>query len=201
MIAFYVLTKGKHPFGEEFHQRINVVEGKPVYLNMVTNHAANDLISWMLSHEPKDRPLAEEALKHPYLASPKQQFEMLCEVGNQPAIKKGDPNSDVVKKVKAIPGDWQKKMGPKVLEYLRKDAKGKKFNYGSCWCECLRLIRNVKQHWSERLCFGPQPEEFHLVGNPQEFFPNLFPDLATNVHKIVRSCDWKEKLELKEYFK
>ena len=40
----------------------------------------------MLSHDPdpKNRPAAEEALKYPYLQPAKQQFEMLCKVGNQP---------------------------------------------------------------------------------------------------------------------
>jgi serine/threonine-protein kinase/endoribonuclease IRE1 len=202
MLAFYVLTKGKHPFGEEPDQLRNVLDGKPVYLNMVKDPPANDLISWMLSHEPKDRPLAEEALKHPYLASPEQQFKMLCEVANQREIKKGDVDSDVVQKLNTISGDWQKQIDSKVLNYLRIDfVTGKPHKYGPSWCECLRLIRNVNQHWYDISRQRPQlDEEFYLVDNPQKYFLNVFPNLPTDVHRIVRSSDWKERPNIKEYF-
>jgi serine/threonine protein kinase len=83
MVAFYIVTKGKHPFGEEPDRHRNLLDGKPVYLNTLRDPAAKNLISWMLSHDPKDRPSAQEALKHPYFQPKEQQFEMLCKMGNQ----------------------------------------------------------------------------------------------------------------------
>ena len=96
MVAFYIVTKGEHPFGEEPDQDRNLLDGKAVYLNKLIDLAAKDLISWMLSHDPKDRPSAEEALKHPYLQSKKRQFEMLCKVGNEEEIKTREVRSDVL---------------------------------------------------------------------------------------------------------
>ena len=153
----------------------------------------------MLSYDPNNRPSAKEALKHPYLQPGEQQFEMLCKVGNEPEIKAQDVKSDVVRKLNSNPKDWRNEIAPDVLRYLSTDyLKRKTFSYKPSWTDCLRLIRNVKQHWCERQ--RPQPEAFYIVGKPNEYFLNVFPSLCVDVHKIIRSCDWKERDELKEYF-
>ena len=200
MVAFYIETKGGHPFGEEADRLRNLRDGKPVGLDKLKDPGAKDLITWMLSHDPKDRPSATEALKHPYLQPPQKQFEMLCKMGNQPEIKVGDSNSTVVRNLNKDRTDWQTQMKSDVLNYLCTDfvnGKPKTFNYGPSWTECLRLIRNANQHWHDRLRPLPQPEAF---SDPQEYFLTLFPNLPVVVHGIVRSCDWKERADLKEYF-
>ncbi len=203
MVAFYILTKGQHPYGDRPDRLRKLIDGKPVNLDMVKDTSAKDLISWMLSHDPKDRPSAEEALKHPYLQSKKKQFEMLCKMGNQQEIKAGDNDSPVVTYLNNDPTDWKTLMRPDVLKYLCTDfinGKPKTFYYEPSWTECLRLIRNVSQHWHDRPRPLPQPEAFYVVGDPQEYFVNLFPKLPVTVHRIVRSCDWRERPDLKEYF-
>ena len=200
MVAFYIVTKGEHPFGAEPDRLRNLLDGKPVGLDKLKDPPAKDLITWMLSHDPKDRPSAEEALKHPYLQSPPQQFKMLCEMGNQREIKAGDSNSTVVQDLNKDPTDWQTQMGPDVLKYLCTDfvnGKLKTFHYGRSWTEYLRLIRNVDQHLHDSSRPLPQPEAF---SDPQEYFLTLFPNLPVVVHGIVRACDWKERPDLKEYF-
>ena len=198
-MAFYIVTKGQHPFGEERFRLGNLLDGKPVGLDTLKDPVLKDLLSWMLSHDPKDRPLAEEALKHPYLEPAEQQFEMLCKMGNQPEIKTGDVKSDVVRKLNSNPKDWRSLMNADVLQYLSTDSlKGYTFRYKPSWTDCLRLIRNVKEHWHDRP--RPRPEVFYLVNDTQEYFLNLFPNLPVEVHRIVRSCDWKERPGLKEYF-
>ena len=147
MVAFYIVTKGEYAFGEEPDRYRNLLDGNPVYLDKLEDPGAKDFISWMLKHDPKDRPTAKEALKHPYLQPMKKQFELLCDMGNQSEIKKGDKNSDVVIKLNSDPTDWRTLMRPDVLNYLCTDFEsGKLFHYGSSWTECLRLIRNVNQH-------------------------------------------------------
>ena len=199
MVAFYVLTKGEHPFGEKPDRLRNLLEGKPVGLDKLKDDAAKDLISWMLNHDPKDKPSADEALKHPYLQPAKQQFELLCKMGNQPEIKTQDVKSDVVRKLNSDPEDWRNTIAADVLSYLSTDSlKGRPVFYRPSWTECLRLIRNVEQHWNDRP--RPRPEAFYTVEDPQKYFLDLFPRLCVEVHKIVRSCDWKERDHLKVYF-
>ena len=199
MVAFYIATKGEHPFGERADRLRNLLDGNPVGLVGLKDCVLKDLLSWMLSHEPKDRPSAEQALKHPYLQPAKQNFEMLCKMGNQPEIKTQDVKSDVVRMLNSDPKDWRSQIEPDILEYLCTDSsKGRKFRYKSSWTDCLRLIRNIREHWHDRP--RPRPEAFYLVGDPQEYFLNLFPNLPVEVHIIVRSCDWRERPDLKEYF-
>jgi serine/threonine protein kinase len=67
MTAFYIVTKGEHPFGEKPDRLRNLLDGKPVGLDTLKDPVLKDLLSRMLSHDPNDRPSAAEALKHPYL--------------------------------------------------------------------------------------------------------------------------------------
>ena len=203
MVAFYVLTKGEHPFGELPDRLRNLLEGNPVYLDKLKDPAAKDLISWMLNHDPKDRPSAKEALKHPYLLPEEEQFELLQKIGNQREIKTGNTNSDVVTKLNRIHTDWQGSMGPDILNYLSAVNVGGRLRirqYGSSLTGYLRLIRNVSQHWNDQPHPFPQPKAFYNVGDPKEYFPKTFPDLAVEVHRIVRSSEWKERPELKNCF-
>ena len=201
MVAFYILTKGEHPFGEKHHRQSNLLDGNPVNLVNLKDSAAKDLISWMLCHDRKERPSAKEALKHPYLQSSKRQFELLSKMGNQPEIKTKGHSSSVVAELNSDPTDWRTVMEPDVLNYLCTDLQHgrlKKFDYGPSWTQCLRLIRNVDQHQNDRARPLPQPTDF---GDPQEYFLKKFPNLPVVVHRIVRKHDdWKERPELKEYF-
>ena len=103
IVAFYIVTKGEHPFGEKPDRLRNLLDGNPASLATLKDSVLKDLLSWMLSYYPKDRPSAEEALKHPYFQPAKHQFDMLCKVGNQPEIKTRDAKSDVVEELNRDP--------------------------------------------------------------------------------------------------
>ena len=125
---------------------------------------------------------------------------MLCKMGNQPEIKTQDVKSDVVRKLNSNPEDWRNRIAADVFTYLSTDSlKGRTTFYRPSWTDCLRLIRNVEQHWNDRP--RPRPEVFYTVEDPQKYVLDLFPGLCVEVHKIVRSCYWKVRDDLKEYFR
>ena len=67
-IAFFILTKGEHPFGDYLHDRMtNILKGDPVNLRILDNVEARDFISWLIHHEIDDRPYTDEALEHPFM--------------------------------------------------------------------------------------------------------------------------------------
>ena len=68
MISFYILMKGKHPFGDDVHYRVtNIIEGNPVNVEQLSDSLARDFVDSMIKHNIEDRPYVEEALKHPFL--------------------------------------------------------------------------------------------------------------------------------------
>ena len=69
MIAFFIMTKGKHPFGNVGYERMrNIEKGNPINLHNLEDIEARDFISWLIRHNIDDRPYVDQALEHPFMA-------------------------------------------------------------------------------------------------------------------------------------
>ena len=185
MVAYFVATKGKHPFGTKECILQNLLKGKPVGLKEISNVELNDLLSWMLQHIPELRPSAKEALKHPYLLSDEEKFDLLCEVGNQPEIKIPHLDHplclDVYVQLNGL-NNWMKRLIHEFDNHFNKKL------YDSTWLGCLRFIQNVDQHWHDehRTKLLPYIKE----GNYKEYFVRVLPELPLLVHRIMRLNEW-----------
>ncbi|XP_046857780.1 serine/threonine-protein kinase/endoribonuclease IRE1-like isoform X2 [Xenia sp. Carnegie-2017] len=204
MVAYYVATKGKHPFGIQRYRLDNMLNGNPIGLDEIEDEALKDLLSWMLNLNPEERPYSNEALKHPFLMSDDEKFEMLCEVGNLHQIKTNDLQSSVVQQLNSECVLWKSQINWDVYDYFRtyeKNGKIYEVRYTSSWAECLRLIRNTRQHWNDQKLLLPQPELFYKIGDYRAYFLRTFPNLPVRVHAAVRSNkELKNKPELKNFF-
>ena len=67
MIAFFILTKGEHPFGSMYDRMRNIAKGKPVNLKKLRDSKAQRFVSKLIKHKIDDRLYASEALKDPFL--------------------------------------------------------------------------------------------------------------------------------------
>ncbi|XP_046855877.1 serine/threonine-protein kinase/endoribonuclease IRE1-like [Xenia sp. Carnegie-2017] len=203
MVTYYIATKGKHPFGTKRHRLDNMLNGLPVGLDEIKDEALKDLLLWMLNREPEDRPSANEALTHPFLMSDDEKFDLLCIVGNLQQIKTNDSKSIVVQQLNSESSHWKSKIDSDIYDYFRTDVvTGKIFRYDSSWTECLRLIRNINQHWYDRPRPRPQPEPFYKIGDHKAYILKKFPNLPVRVHAIVRSNEeeLKNNPDLKNFF-
>ncbi|XP_028412461.1 serine/threonine-protein kinase/endoribonuclease IRE1-like [Dendronephthya gigantea] len=68
MIAFFILTKGEHPFGSRLDRMKNILEHNPVNLEKLGVFEARRFVSWLINHKIGDRPRADEALMDSFLS-------------------------------------------------------------------------------------------------------------------------------------
>ena len=68
MIAFFIMTKGEHPFGLHSERMSNIEKGNPVNLHILEDLEARDFISWLIRHKIDKRPSVDEALEHAFMA-------------------------------------------------------------------------------------------------------------------------------------
>ncbi|KAK7938490.1 hypothetical protein WMY93_001816 [Mugilogobius chulae] len=57
MLIYYILSSGHHPFGDRYRCEGNILDGK-YSLDHVEDEVAKDLIEWMISDEPRNRPVS-----------------------------------------------------------------------------------------------------------------------------------------------
>ena len=197
MLSYYILTNGKHPYGQQISRNHNLLEGK-FDLKDLSDAYAKDLITWMLQHDPSKRPDVHQCLKHPYLRTAEENFKFVSRVGNVGEIKKNEAASLVVQKLnKSSPvfTNWLSSIDPCVIAYMTGPRRP---SYGNDMTDLLRFIRNMETHWRDK----PPPSDVQCaVVSPQEYFERKFPTLALELHRIIRELStWITEENLQEYF-
>ena len=212
MLAFYIVTKGKHPFGAQIDQLTNLHDDDPVGLKKLSDPVVKDLLSQMLAKEVEKRPYVEQALKHPYFLSFEEQMRFLEAVGNEPEIKNSDahPNCAVSNELdncdsskprsSLLPNDWKAVIHPNDLNTFCDGGRSASSYDGNRYTHCLRFIRNVCQHWGDK----PTRPPLKAMGNatsPDEYFLQKFSTLPVVVHQIIRkNPEWKKRPKLQDLF-
>jgi serine/threonine protein kinase len=197
MLCYYILTKGKHPFGRPpIYRSYHILKGNFVVEDL-SDPCAKDLITWMLQHDPGKRPNVHQCLKHPYLRTAEENFNFVTHVGNEKEIKEKIATSIVVQELNNDPvlTNWLAEIDACVMAYM---TKPRRTAYSNNAADLVRFIRNTSTHWHDKT---PPANVQSTVVRPQEYFERKFPTLPVELHRIIRKYpDWTTREDLKQFF-
>ena len=207
MLSFYILTKGKHPFGPPIKQMKCLYKDKPVGLADLKDPVVKDLLYQMLTQKLEERPYVEQALKHPYFLSLDEQMRFVEALGNENKMKNGNTVSkqlDSRERSKPrcymLPNNWKDVIGPDDIKTLCCGGQKTPSDYnGLRYTHCIRLIRNAIQHRGGKL--RRLKNKTQGTSSIEEYFFNLFPHLPFVLYQIIREYpNWRRLPVLEALF-
>lgn len=218
-VFYYTLTNGHHPFGSDTKRDGNVEENNYSLeelndLRVPGNPEAVDLISKMISHDPRDRPEASLVLIHPFFWSPQKKLNFLLHISDrfEAAIKEAalkEAAKDNANKEnrfnellvlfekqapKVVGTDWHLALDKPFVDNLN----GYRKYHGDRIIDLLRAMRNKCHHFNDlpqglQHLMGPVPEGYLL------YFTKRFPHLFMTVYDFAKKHLSKER-EFQSYF-
>ncbi|KAL2132774.1 hypothetical protein VTI74DRAFT_3398 [Chaetomium olivicolor] len=207
LVFFYVLTRGNHPFdcGDRFMREVNIRKGNYnlQQLDVLGDFAyeARDLISSMLSANPKMRPSATEVMAHPFFWSYKTRLNFLCDVSDHFEKEPRDPPSKELAYLENFAEEVCRGDFLKLLPREFVDSLGKQRKYtGSRLLDLLRALRNKKYHYEDmpeslKKSVGPLPEGYLT------FWARRFPNLLIVCWNVVYDLQWDTTDRFREYYR
>ncbi|WFD02996.1 non-specific serine/threonine protein kinase [Malassezia obtusa] len=188
-VAFYMLTRGAHPFGSQYEREMHIMQDAPdlTALDEVGEDTAeaHALIRSMIAHDATARPSAERVAQHPFFWSAQRRLSFLQDVSDRLETLEREPPSLAVQLLErdadaVIGADWRRRFDRAFLEDL---GRFRKYDRGSVQ-DLLRVIRNKKHHFQDmqpqlKKQLSPMPEGFLL------FFTRRFPQLFLHVYQAM----------------
>lgn len=163
-VFYYVMTGGKHPFGDVLHRQANILSGH--YRLTGLNKLWESLIMKMISSEPLERPPTKVIIDHPVFWDRATILTFLQDVSDR--VEKEDATSPVLtcleRGASVVCGedsDWRTQVDVDVAADLRKYRSYR----GDSVRDLLRALRNKKHHFRElseeaQQSLGSTPESF-----------------------------------------
>ncbi|KAK3089270.1 hypothetical protein FSP39_002213 [Pinctada imbricata] len=187
-VIYYVLTNGKHPFGDSLRRQANILSGEHNLesLPMTDYYVKKDLVEKMISYDAVDRPNAKKILRHPFFWSRERQMMFFQDVSDR--IEKETEDSIVVQMLErggleVVRYDWRKHITTELQNDLRKFRSYK----GHFVRDLLRAMRNKKHHYRElpddvKNSLGSVPDQFVC------YFTTRFPRLLIHSYYALQCC-------------
>ena len=202
LIFHYLLAHGRHPFKGIDDGSFGVVEKNILtdskFICEDLSEEAKELILELIAAKEGERPLASDALRHPYFWSDYKKVHFLKAVGNQPEIATyspgyGWPVSPVVHQIEnslSPLSDWSA-LFPKVYRELTSSPESRTY-VTSCAAHLLRFIRNAYGHVSD----STRTRRFEAALFYDHIFIRKLPKLLMTVHNAVKSEKWQTRAEI-----
>lgn len=189
-IAYYVLSRGQHPFGSRFVRELNVLRGEHDLGALASlgeeGHEGRHLILGCICPEPARRPTASEILLHPFFWTPHKRLQFLLQSSDAFDTLERDPPSLALLALEQRSADvlgldgWIARVDPLFAANL-----GKFRSYDSKRVQdLLRAMRNKAHHYQDmsnqlKKLLGNLPDQFLL------YFTTLFPKLLLHVYTVL----------------
>ncbi|PJF18206.1 IRE1 [Paramicrosporidium saccamoebae] len=192
-VYYYVLSKGRHPFGSRLQREINIINSK-YDISDISVEAA-DLITRMLDRRPEKRPTCPQILAHPFYWGAQKQVAFLLDLSDRFEFEDRQPSSKILAAFEArrksiFEGNngWHKLLDSAVWYDL---CSYRKYN-GHSARDLLRALRNKRSHFHElspeiRAILGETPEAF------MNYFLNRFPRLLIEAYRLVETTGMKNE--------
>ncbi|XP_058791502.1 serine/threonine-protein kinase/endoribonuclease IRE1 isoform X2 [Phymastichus coffea] len=200
-VFYYVLSNGKHPFGDPLRRQANILGGE-IDLSSLQNISENDkqvalvLIKAMIASDPIDRPPAQAIHDHPMFWDAAQVLTFFQDVSDR--VEKDGPGSPALRALETgnrmvVQGDWRLHIDIQVATDLRKYRSYR----GESVRDLLRALRNKKHHYREltaeaQQSLGEIPYKF------TEYWLCRFPHLL--IHSWCAMQDFRTEAAFRHYY-
>ncbi|KAI4494959.1 hypothetical protein M0804_001160 [Polistes exclamans] len=200
-VFYYVLSDGKHPFGDSLRRQANILCGESdlTALHKISEsdkELALSLIKAMISEDPSERPPATVVYNHPLFWNPNQVLSFFQDVSDR--VEKEQLDSPALLALESgnqrvVKGDWRMHIDNEVAADLRKYRS----YHGDNVRDLLRALRNKKHHYRELMpaaqkSLGEIPEKF------TEYWLSRFPCLLC--HIWIQMQKFRNEPTLKRYY-
>lgn len=211
-VFFYVLTNGAHPFDSEngdvghVEREINIKKWDGPRLDQLSQwgdatEEPRQLIEWMLSKQPENRPTAAQVMNHPFFWSDAKRLNFLCDVSDHFEREIREPPSHDLSILEDIASTRNVHRGD-FLAQLDKcfiDSLGKQRKYtGDRMLDLLRALRNKKNHYADMDEFT-QRRVGDLPSGYLSYWMRRFPGLLMACYDTVRGCGLEGDARFRSY--
>lgn len=200
-VFYYVLSEGKHPFGDPLRRQANILCGESNLLGLQTlsdsdRQLALTLIQAMIADDPTKRPPASAVHDYPIFWESVEILEFLQDVSDR--VEKDLPHSPALMALetgsdRVVHGDWRAHIDAEIAFDLRKYRSYR----GDSLRDLLRALRNKKHHYRElspqaQTSLGQLPDQF------TEYWLSRFPQLLCHVWCAMQS--FRDEFRVRNYY-
>ncbi|XP_076648630.1 serine/threonine-protein kinase/endoribonuclease Ire1 [Halictus rubicundus] len=184
-VFYYVLSDGKHPFGDPLRRQANILCGESDLTALCEDISESDrelafmLIKAMIANDPSERPPVITVHEHPIFWEPSRILAFFQDVSDRVEKEQTDSPALIALETgnhRVVQGDWRLLIDVEVATDLRRYRSYR----GESVRDLLRALRNKKHHYRE---LSPAAQE-NLGDIPDKFIDywlSRFPCLLSHV--------------------
>ena len=202
-LYYYILTGGKHPFGDRLSREQNIANGAfNIEEILSTFPEAHELVARMIALNPRDRPSLMDILNHPLFWPAQKRLNFLLDVSDRFEFEDRKDYSELLfqyEKHKGAVfgqyGSWNRAIHHQLWADICQHRKYVPFSLR----DLLRALRNKRNHFHElslelRALIGSTPEDF------LNYFLSRFPRLLVETYVFVADSSLRAESPFSELY-